>query len=132
MPYNPKQIRVPAGSAGGGRFAAGSSGAAPTNAAPVQRGQSGADVRGLQQRLNQLGFQIQEDGVFGPETQRAVRALQQRLGLKTDGLVGPKTTAALRGSHVSQAQLAQLRKMQQQRQHQQHVAHEQHINGLGK
>jgi peptidoglycan hydrolase-like protein with peptidoglycan-binding domain len=126
MAYNPKQVRVPPGSAGGGRFAAGSSGAAPSNASPVQRGQTGTDVRSLQQRLNQLGFHIAEDGVFGPETQQAVRALQGRLGLKTDGLVGPKTTAALRGSNVSQRQLAGLRRIQQ---HQQHVAHEQHING---
>jgi HK97 family phage prohead protease len=89
--------RAPAGSAAGGQFAAGSGGAAPTNARPVGEGEGGKRVSDLQARLNQLGFKLKVDGKFGPATLAAVRAFQKAHGLKVDGLVGPKTTAALRG-----------------------------------
>ncbi|MBD2020394.1 peptidoglycan-binding protein, partial [Leptolyngbya sp. FACHB-36] len=35
------------------------------------------------------------DGVFGAETQTAVRAAQRRFGLEADGVVGPSTWSAL-------------------------------------
>lgn len=35
------------------------------------------------------------DGIFGPETEAAVKAYQTKNGLKDDGLVGPKTLGAL-------------------------------------
>jgi len=94
--------RAPAGGATGGQFAPGGTGPAPTNAAPVQQGQSGAQVRQLQERLNALGAHLAVDGKFGPATLAAVRAVQrghkdaQGRQLKVDGLVGPLTTSARR------------------------------------
>ena len=91
------KMHAPAGSATGGQFAAGSGGAAPTNAQPVGKGETGKRVSDLQARLNAFGAKLKVDGKFGPATLAAVKAFQQAHGLKADGLVGPKTTAALRG-----------------------------------
>src|SRR6266581_8848116 len=90
--------RAPAGGATGGQFAAGSGGAAPTNARPVGNGETGKRVSDLQSRLNALGFKppLKVDGKFGPKTLAAVKAFQRSHDLKVDGLVGPKTTVALR------------------------------------
>jgi chitosanase len=55
----------------------------------------GDDVRELQQALSDASFTVEVDGVFGPETEAAVRRLQEREGLQADGIVGPATRAAL-------------------------------------
>jgi peptidoglycan hydrolase-like protein with peptidoglycan-binding domain len=61
---------------------------------PQTRGDA---VREAQQRLNRLGYNAGEvDGVYGPMTTSAVRAFQQRSGLKVDGVISPQTWAALR------------------------------------
>lgn len=57
----------------------------------------GDDVRDLQHRLNQLGFNAgPEDGIFGPLAHSAVAEFQRNVGLAADGVAGPRTIAALR------------------------------------
>lgn len=53
-------------------------------------GSRGDAVRDLQMQLG-----VPADGAFGPVTERAVRAFQQRQQLAVDGVVGPETLAAL-------------------------------------
>ena len=54
-------------------------------------------VRAVQRRLALAGYSPgRVDGLFGPETWRAVVAFQTSRGLRVDGVVGPKTWAALR------------------------------------
>lgn len=56
----------------------------------------GDDVRDLQRRLSQLGFDCgYDDGLYGPQTVDAVRELQLNVGLKVDGIAGPRTVDAL-------------------------------------
>ena len=61
----------------------------------LRKGDKGDDVKLLQHRLNILGSQLAEDGIWGVQTDSAVRGYQYRAGLTVDGIVGPKTQAAL-------------------------------------
>lgn len=57
---------------------------------------SGDDVRTLQQRLVNLGFDCgRPDGVFGVATDSAVREFQRNVGVVSDGMCGPDTFRAL-------------------------------------
>jgi hypothetical protein len=60
------------------------------------RGASGSTVYDLQERLAELGFNPGEvDGIFGPDTTKAVRDFQKTKRLAADGICGPETWAAL-------------------------------------
>jgi peptidoglycan hydrolase-like protein with peptidoglycan-binding domain len=61
---------------------------APPVRPTLRRGSSGESVRALQGKLF-------VDGVFGPNTEDAVRRFQHVHGLTVDGIVGPKTWAKL-------------------------------------
>jgi Caspase domain/Putative peptidoglycan binding domain len=62
----------------------------------LRRGDSGEDVRQLQELLRAAGYDPgPADGKFGPSTHAAVVAFQRSQGLEPDGAVGPLTRAAL-------------------------------------
>ena len=59
-------------------------------------GSRGDEVRKVQQKLKNLGYYTGNvDGIFGTQTQSAVRRFQRDKGLSVDGIVGPKTLSAL-------------------------------------
>lgn len=84
------------------------------NAAPapspgvLRRGARGEAVRALQTALTARGHALAVDGAFGPATERAVRAFQQRNGLAVDGIAGPATLAALGGTRTGDGLLGRL------------------------
>ena len=56
----------------------------------------GDDVTELQHRLNSLGFDSgREDGVFRPETAKALRDFQRNMAVSADGICGPNSVIAL-------------------------------------
>lgn len=56
----------------------------------------GSDVKTLQEALNVLGFAAgQSDGIFGVCVDRAVREFQRSCGHHVDGIFGPETARAL-------------------------------------
>ena len=70
--------------------------AQPTNFPVLRRRMRGPAVRDLQERLRAKGFlRDRADGVFGPETQAAVKAAQRQYQLPADGIVGRATWEAL-------------------------------------
>lgn len=61
-------------------------------------GSSGAEVELVQEVLQKLGYfpaAVEINGIFGPTTQRSVKAFQKAQGLMQTGGVGPQTVAAL-------------------------------------
>ena len=61
----------------------------------LRKGDTGAAIKLLQHRLNLVGSQLTEDGIWGVQTDSAVRGYQYKAGLTVDGIVGAKTKAAL-------------------------------------
>lgn len=62
----------------------------------LKYGMRGSAVVQLQERLKALGFfSGLVDGIFGNDTQTAVKAAQQSFTLQPDGIVGPDTWKAL-------------------------------------
>lgn len=59
------------------------------------RGNTGSSVRELQQKLNQNGYHLDEDGVFGSNTYKAVVDYQKKNKLLVDGVVGDETWGSL-------------------------------------
>lgn len=61
--------------------------------APMLRGD---DVADLQRRLGAIGFDAgRVDGIFGPDTERALLDFQRNYGLVADAVCGPATVGAL-------------------------------------
>lgn len=55
-------------------------------------GSTGSEVKTLQQKLKDLGFYNGDvDGIFGTQTQTAVRNFQRSVGITVDGIAGPTT-----------------------------------------
>jgi chitosanase len=87
LPIEVRSVTIDAGTLGGATPARILSLTAP----PM----TGEDVRAVQQALMAAGANLTADGVFGSQTQAAVRQFQLQQGLAADGIVGPGTRSAL-------------------------------------
>lgn len=69
----------------------------------VKQGDSGDGVRAVQDQIHSRGDGqvLAVDGIFGPDTEAAVRAFQQLLGLTVDGIVGPDTWIHLANGYLA-------------------------------
>lgn len=61
----------------------------------VAMGSNSLDVQTMQSYLTQLGYPCSADGLFGRETQQALRQFQRDHGVYSDGVCGPVTWTAL-------------------------------------
>ncbi len=71
----------------------------------LREGDRGPAVAAVQRKLR-----LSADGVFGPQTDRAVRRFQRRRGLDADGIVGPITRRALGLRRFSRASVRHPRR----------------------
>ena len=62
----------------------------------IRRGDKGKEVKTAQQLLNHKGYGAGSvDGIFGENTEKAVRALQKNYGITVDGIIGTDTWDSL-------------------------------------
>ncbi|HEY0834777.1 MAG TPA: peptidoglycan-binding domain-containing protein, partial [Azospirillum sp.] len=73
----------------------GQSGSSQRTAGADTRALSPQRVRNIQQALNNNGSDIAVDGVWGPNTRRALRDFQQANGLEATGQLDGRTVSAL-------------------------------------
>ena len=67
-----------------------------TGSTTVRKGSSGSLVKQLQIGLNNLKYNCgAADGIFGANTEKAVKNFQKSMGLKEDGIAGPQTLTSL-------------------------------------
>lgn len=69
------------------------------NRPELKYGSSGDDVKELQRTLNAHGYSLDVDGVWGDNTDAAVRKYQKQNGLTVDGIVGTNTWGSLLGGN---------------------------------
>ena len=88
---------------------------------PLRQGSRGPDVVVVQASLNRIAQNYPAipkispvDGIFGPQTEAAVRRFQGIFGLSADGIVGPATWYAVVRLYVGVLTLAELRSQGQQ------------------
>ena len=73
------------------------------NYTQISYGSQGSDVTELQKLLNQNGYQLDTDGIFGSKTQAAVMDYQTKNNLDVDGIVGVNTWGALNKAQTAAA-----------------------------
>lgn len=71
------------------------------NRSTIKYGSSGDDVKELQKLLNANGYNLDIDGIWGDQTDAAVRKYQKQSGLTVDGIVGTQTWGSLYGTNSS-------------------------------
>jgi murein L,D-transpeptidase YcbB/YkuD len=69
----------------------------------IRLGEEGEYVKPIQRSIG-----LNEDGVFGIETEQTVKEFQQRYGYVADGIVGPQTWKALKGNIESLGETASI------------------------
>jgi peptidoglycan hydrolase-like protein with peptidoglycan-binding domain len=67
----------------------------PSDRPILRRGSQGRHVEALQRDLLSAGYDLSVDGDFGPATESIVRDVQELSGLTVDGVVGPDTYRAI-------------------------------------
>lgn len=68
----------------------------PSTGTILKKGSRGSEVQVLQRKLTSLGYSTKGvDGIFGANTDQAVRQFQKARHLAVDGIVGPATKKAL-------------------------------------
>lgn len=89
--------------------------------APLQLGSTGPFVTSIQAALNRISQNYPAiskispvDGIYGPETERAVQAFQRIFSLSPDGIVGPATWYQIIRIYVAVQRLAELQSLGQQ------------------
>ncbi len=75
----------------------------PIKATLLRRGDTGSDVKALQQRLVELGYLAAADGIYGSKTVNAVAAFQKKNGLTADGVAGAMTLNRLNSANAISA-----------------------------
>ena len=79
----------------------------------LEVGSSGEKVRQMQQHLNVISNsyplipKIEEDGIFGPQTEEAVKTFQRVFKLTPDGIVGFKTWYKISEIYVGVSRIAE-------------------------
>ena len=73
----------------------------PNSVTPLQRGSQGAEVENLQNNLIRLGFMTEAQkatgaGIFGPQTESALKTFQQSAKLEASGILNAETQKAFR------------------------------------
>lgn len=88
---------------------------------PLRNGSTGPAVVVIQVSLNRIAQNYPAipkisavDGIFGPQTEAAVRAFQQIFGLSADGIVGPATWNQIVRIYTAVNALSELRSQGQQ------------------
>ncbi|NEP86048.1 MAG: peptidoglycan-binding protein [Okeania sp. SIO2C2] len=66
----------------------------------IGRGSSSDDVERLQMILNEMGYSLVVDGIFGSNTAAAVKGFQKDMSLEVDGIVGPLTWYVLKSNQI--------------------------------
>ncbi len=70
----------------------------------VRLNDRGTDVKSIQERLRELKYlKSKANGIFGEDTEKAVKAFQKRNGLAADGSVGEMTREALFSEDAKEA-----------------------------
>ncbi|MFO0585893.1 MAG: peptidoglycan-binding domain-containing protein [Polyangiaceae bacterium] len=62
----------------------------------LKRGSTGPEVKILQEQLNKIGVSCDADGIYGPNTEKAVKTFQTASGIDSDGVVGEHTRIKLK------------------------------------
>jgi len=75
-----------------------------TIARTLRRGMRGDDVKRIQREIGMPA--ADQDGIFGPKTERAVRAFQQKAGIQVDGIVGQQTQSAILKTRMPNSNIA--------------------------
>ena len=73
----------------------------PLSYSTLKYGSEGNEVIAVQQFLMSQGYEIEEYGIIGAETERAIKDYQAKNGLAADGIIGPNTWAVMMGSKPS-------------------------------